>query len=292
MALENVAGNLLAYKELEPGTFQHVDQLTTERRTNHELRSRCFYTADGELYTVQGKKQLWAITRESQNLVLQDIDQAYRQLTGQGNYFPDTEAAQSSLKHADTVVIDLKGLKLVKNNDRYGHVVVNPKDVKRLNSQQKMAAQRIYGPDEENFGLNMEMFADAGKTPSIFVLMPGYVQGALREKDTTFLARASWLYDFYYYSTFFAIDRYVYYRNALRGVRLGSAEASQHGSHERSDLSGAAKNKVPSVPQEITPTICYETLLADRDSAVAAMDDMIASGLSKLVADYLAIKAQ
>lgn len=38
MELENVAGSLLAYKELEPGTVQHVDQLTTARRTNPRLR--------------------------------------------------------------------------------------------------------------------------------------------------------------------------------------------------------------------------------------------------------------
>ena len=128
MALKNVTGTLLptllptllAYKELEPGTFQHVDQLTTERRTNQELRNQSFYTADGELYTVQKREHLWVITREPQNLVLENIDEAYRQLTGQGrNYFPDANAAQFSLEHVDSVVVDLKGLKLVKNNDQY-----------------------------------------------------------------------------------------------------------------------------------------------------------------------------
>ncbi len=168
MPLENIAGNLLAYKELEPGTFQHVDQIITERRTNHELGNEWFYTADGELYTVQRKESLWAITREPQNLVLQDIDEAYRQLRRQKNYFPDAEAAKSSLEHANTIVVELEGLKLVKDNNQYGHFVVDPKKVKSLNSQQRQAAQRIYGPDEENFGLNMEMFAEAGKTPIYF----------------------------------------------------------------------------------------------------------------------------
>lgn len=109
MALEDVTGNLLAYKELEPGTFQHVDQLMTERRTNHGLRDQGFYTADGELYTVQKEGNLWAITREPQNLVLQNIDEAYRQLTGQCDYFPEAEAGRASLEHEDTVVVDLKG---------------------------------------------------------------------------------------------------------------------------------------------------------------------------------------
>ncbi len=224
MALETITGNLLAYKELEPGTFQHVGQLTTERRTERGLRSEWFYTADGELYTVQKRGHLWAITREPQNLVLQNIDEAYRQLTGRSNYFPEAEAGRASLEHADTVVVDLKGLKLVKDSDQYGHFVVDPKAVKKLNSEQRKAAQRIYGHDEENFGLNMEMFAEAGRTPCVFVLMPDYVQGTLRSNDKEFLGRASWLFNFGSNSNFSASDRNVFSHDALRGVRRVIAE--------------------------------------------------------------------
>ena len=100
MTLENITGDLLAYKELEPGTFQHSDQLTTERRTNKALRDEWFHTADGELYTVREGESLWAITREPQNLVLRNIDEAHRQLTGQGNYFPDAAEAESSFERS------------------------------------------------------------------------------------------------------------------------------------------------------------------------------------------------
>ncbi|PIN76585.1 hypothetical protein COV17_01910 [Candidatus Woesearchaeota archaeon CG10_big_fil_rev_8_21_14_0_10_36_11] len=238
MALENVTGNLLAYNELEPGTFQHVDQLTIERRTNHELRNQGFYTADGELYTVQKRKQLWVITREPQNLVLENIEEAYRQLTGQGNYFPDADAAQTSLEHEDSVVVNLEGLKLVKhNNHQYGHFVVDPKAVKKLNPEQRKAAKRVYGPDEENFGLNMEMFAKAGKTLYVFVLMPDYVQGTLRSNDKKFVGRASWLDNFSDY--FYAIDRVVSLHLTLRGVRHVIAEGD------------APENEVPPAPQEM-----------------------------------------
>ena len=238
MALENVTGNLLAYKELELGTFQHVDQLTTERRTNHGLRNQWFYTADGELYTVQKRKHLWVITREPQNLVLKNIDEAYSQLTGQGNYFPDADAAQSSLEHEDSVVVNLKGLKLMKDYDQYGHFVVNPKAVGKLNSEQRKAAQRIYGPDEENFGQNMEIFAEAGKTPYVFVLMPDYVQGMLRSNDKKFVGRASWLSYFNNNYYFNANDRNVNNHFVLRGVRRVIAEGD------------APENEVPSTPQE------------------------------------------
>ena len=47
MALENITGKLLAYKNLEPGTFRHADQITFERRANQGLRNESFYTADG-----------------------------------------------------------------------------------------------------------------------------------------------------------------------------------------------------------------------------------------------------
>ncbi|MBU1876029.1 MAG: hypothetical protein KKA58_02855 [Nanoarchaeota archaeon] len=191
------------------------------------------------MYTVQKKGHLWAITREPQNLVLQNIDEAYRQLTDQDNYFPEAEAGLASLKHKDTVVVDLKGLELIKDNDQYGHFVVDPKKTKKLNSEQRKAAQRIYGPDEENFGWNMEMFAEAGKTPYVIVLMPDYVQGTLGSNNEEFLGRASWLDNFNSISYFNAIDRIVNGVSALRGVRRVIAEGD------------APENEVPRAPQEI-----------------------------------------
>ena len=178
--LETIPGNLRdGYKQLQPGSMQHVDQLTTERRTNIELRNQSFYTADGQLYTTQKRKSLWAITRLPQNLVLQHIDDAYESLRTDGNYFPPADEAKASFQHKDTVVIDMNGLKLQKDNDEYGHFVLDPKKVKKLNSEQKKAAVRLFGPDEESFGLNMEMLAGAKKLPFVFALMPEYVQHTL-----------------------------------------------------------------------------------------------------------------
>ena len=129
--------------------------------------------------------------------------------------------------------------------------MVDPKAVKKLNSEQRKAAQRIYGPDEENFGLNMDMFAEAGKTPYVFVLIPDYVQSTLRNNHKNFLGRASWLN--YFYSSFNANGRNVGDRNALRGVRRVIAAGD------------APKNKlVPSAPQEtgIVGQLQLEDILA------------------------------
>ena len=224
MTLENVAGNLLAYKKLEPGTFQHVDQLTTERRTNPGLRNEWFYTADGNIYTVRRNKNLWAITRLPQNLVLGNIDEAYRQLTGQGNYFPSVRKARQALNHEDTVIVEQEGLELEQSTGEYGHFVIDPRNVRALNSQRRIAAVRLFGPDEDSFEKNMEMFAKERKNPYVFALMSDYVQGALKESDKKFLMRASWLDDFNYNSDFDAYGRDVGDHGALRGVRRVIAE--------------------------------------------------------------------
>lgn len=228
MTLETITGNLLAYKELKRGTFQHVDQLTAERITNLELRDQKCYTADGEMYTVQRRETLWAITRELQNLVLRNIDEAYPQLTIRGNYFPAAEEAQASLEHQDTVVIEVNGLSLVEYGKygclKFGHFMVDPKKVKELNSQQKLAAQRIFGPDEDSFGQNMEMFAEAGKLPLVSVLRPDYVQDALHKTDKKYLELASWLYHFNNNSIFFADDHQVDIPGCLRGLKLKKPE--------------------------------------------------------------------
>ena len=113
-----------------------------------------------------------------------------------------------------------------KEYDEYGHFVIHPKKVKELNSQQKIVALRIYGPDEENFGLNMEMFAEAKRTPHVFALMPDDVKRTLRSNDKKFLARASWLdMSFIDDSDFCATACCVNYVMACRGVRRGIAEA-------------------------------------------------------------------
>jgi len=225
MNLKNIEGNLLAYKKLEPGTFQHIDQIITEHidriitqlKTDYIITDPSFvggktlYTADGQLYTVQGKKNLWAITREPQNLVLQsqNIDEAYRQLKIEGNYFPNETEARLSLDHPDTVVVDIEGLNLEgleryrgrdedysgPKGEKYGGFNVDPSNLKLLNSQQRLVAQRIYGPDEDKFMRNMKMFEKFAVRAYIEVLAPDYINQVLDENDRKIFGRSSQLND-------------------------------------------------------------------------------------------------
>ena len=126
---------------------------------------------------------------------------------------------------------------LVRINDESGHFVVDPRNVKQLNSEQRKAAQRLYGPDEENFGLNMEMFAEARKIPRVSVLIPDYVQDTLRSNDQNFLGRASWLVSFGFGSAFYAFVHGSDFRGRVRGVR-------------REDVARSAAAPESEVPQE------------------------------------------
>ena len=220
--LETIMGNLLEYKKLVPGTMRHTDELTTERRDNPELRTQSFYTADGEIYTIQKGKVIWAITREPQNLVLKNIDEAYRQLTENNNYFPLNESAELSFEHQDTIKIEVDGLKLAGYDDQGGYFVADPKKIiLEKDTPSGLVAQRFFGgPDKDDFEKNMEMFAEMKKTPCVFVLQPNYVQNILSYHNDQFLGRASWLNNFNGSSNFFANDCYVdYLLNTLRGVR-------------------------------------------------------------------------
>ena len=244
MALESIPGDLRAYAQLKPESMLHGYELTNERRTcpdekiRAELRNNPFYTADGQLYTTKKIDVLWGITLRAQNLVLQHLADAYRQLTQNRNYFPPAAEAKVSFKHKDTMVVDLKGLKLVKDNDEYGHFVLDPQKVKKLNSEQKRAAVRLFGPDEENFGLNMEMLKKEGKTPLVFALMPSYVQQTLKANNAQYLGRASWLNSFNVNSYFSASGRDVNDHARVRGVRR----------EEEARSAAALKNAVPSAP--------------------------------------------
>ena len=253
MELETIDGNLWDYKELEPDSLQHGDQITAERQTNHELKDRGFYTADGNLYTIRRNKSLWAVTRLPQNLILSNIDEAYRQLTCQGNYFPPLKKARQALNHEDTVVVEHEGLELEQDTEGYSHFVINPRNVKALNSQRRIAAVRLFGPDEDSFYKNMEMFAEAKIDPSVFVLMPDYVREALKKSDKKFLMRASWLDNFGYNSYFDANNREIDDRGSLRGVRRVIAAGE------------APENEAPHTPQET----------GQEDSSVVTLERML-----------------
>ncbi len=241
----NISGNLRdAYKSAVPGTLRHVDQLMNERRTNPltldgDLRTQWFYTADGEIYSMDGKTPTLAITREANNLVLRHIDDAFTQLTTTGNYRPDVQEVQAAIHSADTLVVDLTTLKLQGKEDEYRYMPVSTSKYDRLTSEQRALAERVYGQGAD-FVANMQMLKDAKIDETrIFVLSPDYVR---EHAGRVPLARASWLLNFYGNDSGFLADvRYVNDDFRVRGVRRESVAAGD----------APEKSEVPVAPSDV-----------------------------------------
>ena len=234
MTIETVEGRLAsAYRLLRPETILHVDELTKERRTNSvtpdgNLRNQWFYTADGEVYSLQGEKNIptLAITRGSSNPLFQDstIDVYCQQLLENNNYRPTPEETERVLHAEDTVVIDLTRLTLQKGDKESSYLAIDTGEYKTLNSEEKKLAQRVYGKDY-GFTQAMTMLADAHiKETRVWVLNPEYVRIYAQESP---LGRASWLYNFHYNSDFDTSDRCIGGCSRARGVRREVVVASK-----------------------------------------------------------------
>ena len=233
MSLETITGNLRdGYKQLQPGTMLHVDQLMNERRTNEELRRNSFYTADGEIYLLDGarKTPTLAMTREAHNPVLQNIDAAFEQLVNNHNYRVSQTDVQQTLAASDTILVALPNLRLNNKHDvefSYLPLGTTPAKYNKLNDEERKLAQRVYG-QEDDFAQNMKMLKDAGIGETrIWVLNPDYVRKHAAEGA---IARASWLYNFDSNSQFYADDRGIDDHSRVRGVR--GASVSEQGASE------------------------------------------------------------
>ncbi len=213
----NIPGNLKdAYKLAVPKTLRYVDELTTERRTNADLRSQSFYTADGNVYFSDKDIPTLYITREATNPILKNIDDAFTQLTTNHNYTVLQSDFDAVKKAEDTVTIDLTKLTLQGDDKEWGYLAISTTKYNKLNIEERKLAERVYGPGND-FVENMKMLSDARiNETKIFVLNPGYVKTNAKDNP---VGRASWLYIFYYNSIFDAIDRNFSDYSRVRGVR-------------------------------------------------------------------------
>ena len=124
----------------------------------------------------------------------------------------------------------------------------------------------------------------AGKvTTRTYFFNPDYVkQEIAKDPEGIPIWRASRLDYFNINSSFYADNHGVSLRGALRGVPIVAI----------GDAAKSAVPSTPSAPPEITPARCYDTLLADPASAIKALDVTKAAGLTRIIADYLATRAQ
>jgi len=217
--IENISGNLRdAYKQAVPGTVLCVDQLTKERITNSELRSNRFYTADGEVYSMDNGTPTLRITRETVNPVLKNIDTAFDQLVSNGNYLVPSAEFEAVKSAADTVVVDLTKLRLQGSKTEWRYLAVDTsKALGKYNAEEQKLLERVFGAGTD-YTATMEMLRTSPqriKEAKFFVLNPKYVKD---NAETDPIGRASWLDNFDGDSDFLAVVRFIGDNIRLRGV--------------------------------------------------------------------------
>jgi len=224
--LETITAALAkGYKQLEPNSFRTSAELTSERRTNNELRRQPFYTANFGMYSVEDKEAILYFGGREANPILANIDEVCSQLIKTGNYKikpKDNQAVKDSVKLGNTLKVKLSNLDLEKHNDEFSFFKIDTADyASSLSKHQRALAERIYGQGND-FAENMKMLSKAGISKTrVYVLNQDYVK---KHAKKAAVARASWLYCFDYSSDFLAVGRDVDNHLALRGVRKGVAE--------------------------------------------------------------------
>src|SRR3989344_6864946 len=122
-SLMTIMGDLRTFKQFEPSSLPHVDQLMNERRDNPELQDRSYYTPDGLVYFLEKGTPMLAVTRADHNPVLKHIDDAFdvfqSGLFCPGNVYPISEEdAKDSINAVDTEIFDLTKLRLSQRSFR------------------------------------------------------------------------------------------------------------------------------------------------------------------------------
>ncbi len=221
--LVNIEGNLRdAYKLCIPGTMQRASDIMNARRTNPELRSQWFYTADGIVYCNEGEQQVLYICREmtadgSQilNPVLKHIDDAFAQLTTQHNYRVSPADFNAVKSDPNTVRVVLNDLSLQGNETEWRYFAISTTNYNTLNAEKRKFAECVYGQGND-FVQSMNMLKDAHISETrVYVLNPDYVKTNAKQSP---IGRASWLNSFNGGSSFSAGGRSIYDSVRLRGV--------------------------------------------------------------------------
>ena len=219
--LVTISGNLRdAYRQIQPGTMLHADELMNARRTSTDIQQSGFYTADGIIYFRDGNTPKIAITREEDNLVLRHIDEAFAQLTATRKYLPGPREAQTAIHATRTEIFDLTKLSLkdfykqdIKRE--YGSLEISTTEYGSLNPEQRRLAERVYGRGND-FIANMAMLKQEFIHGIIvYVLNPKSVWKEARESP---IGQASWLCNYSINSNFETRGRFVNPINSIRGV--------------------------------------------------------------------------
>ncbi len=233
MTIKTIVGDLRAFAQFEPGTFQDFDQLSRDQIVYPRLLNREFYVSTFPLYTARGGVPVFALARHTRehpnNLALNHLfdeqnsswDQLLDERTGH-NFCPDSEEAQAVVEATDTLQAKLSNLRLSGNGKVYrflgirtadGFVKVgddydSPRDIEQA------VIERV-GYTEQFLNMLQREYPQIEET-RLYVLAPEYVAAEAGEK---FFGRVAWRLHFDYYVDSPASGCGVNLLDCLRGVR-------------------------------------------------------------------------
>ena len=211
MLLENLVNKQGTLAEILPlfdiSTIQPADEITNARKTDEDLRSKWFWTADSALYTIEDGEAILYLGRNAENNpIFKNIEKASKPLPRTGIYIPSKEDIESVIDAKDTLRINLSDLELQEDSGEYSCFEIDTLDNKarKLNKTQRQFAKRVYGTGKA-YEASMKMLEKAGINNSyVYALTPNHVKN--NTKQGSAISRACWLYDFGFVSYFFAID--------------------------------------------------------------------------------------
>lgn len=231
--IETIRGNLRAVSLLEPGTFQHWDELSADQITDSKLRRQGFYVADYPQYYNEGGESYLSLARHTRerpnNLVLVHLfdegNSSYDQLIQTCSFRPDPEEARAVLEAADTLKFKLDDLNLCgikSSNSLFLEVRTADGYVRLGNSEHYMPPNEVEkafleraGCTEDFLGVLQREPYKISKTRSL-VLNPDYVA---QEAGAGFVGRVAWRGSFNGRASSDALDHVVINPGNLRGVR-------------------------------------------------------------------------
>jgi len=221
-SLETLVGPLAkTVPQLKLETIQTACQITNERRTNTELRSKWFYTADTSLYRMEDGGVFLYFGNDIVNPVLKNVGVASKELINNINYFPKKEDVEAVVNAEDTLKVNLADLRLKGTGNEWLYLEIETDNYDKLNETERAFAERVYCQGGD-FVKNMAMLNNTSITTTrIYVLNPEYVKEKAKGQA---VARASWLSYFGYDSSFGAIDSLVDLHSGLRGVPKNIAD--------------------------------------------------------------------
>lgn len=250
--LETITGNLLKAKEFEK--LYTSAELTNERRTNEELRNKWFYTSNFAMYTVVDDEVILDFGGREANPILNNIDEACKQLVEDGNYIASSEEQKAVFESREKTTLSIKyselDLIVDDKNDEYGYYTIDTSNPYALKEDNLSFSKKIFSITNEDYKKNMKMFAEAGiEKIQVYVLNENYVKNNA-EKDSS-LVRGCWLGNFSSDSSFDAVGRSVDGYNCLFGVPIKVAEGDTQKNYNINQILKETENTEDFAPKQI-----------------------------------------